>query len=183
MLSERYLIIVYPFFLLLLVGTANLQVFYRKTAVGLLFLIFVIGDVAYFANPSFGKAQWRGAAEYVSNIAGGGVIFVEPDHASDVFKYYFGSSANVFRLRPLKTTGQIQLDKQFARAVRENREIILVSSGRSPQNGYSRILKNIATQTESKVFPLETGITCIKWQIIQNGAPELVPGGLNGGNL
>jgi len=164
-LSERYFIILFPFFLLLLIGGLELKRARQMQAVCALVAFLILGDLAYFINPNFGKAQWRSAAEYVSTIADGDVIFVEPDYAADVFKYYFNRPDDVFRLSPLKSQEDVQLDEHFEKAVRNHREIILVTSGPFFDKGYSRVLRRIAIEKAPKVFPLETGITCVKWEI------------------
>jgi len=163
MLSERYFALLFPFFLLLTVGSLDLRlVWHRATACALLAL-FVFCDLAYFLNPHFGKAQWRDAAEYVSNITDNDIILVEPDYAADVFKYYFRKPNSVLRLRPMRAKGP---DERFQRAVTEHSDIILVSSGRTAENGYISILDKIALKKSVKVFALETGITCTRWEIV-----------------
>ncbi|MGH7769047.1 MAG: glycosyltransferase family 39 protein, partial [Candidatus Binatia bacterium] len=89
MISERYLIVSFPAFLLIGLGFQDLTKKRSFVAVGLFFVLLLVGDIAYFFNPLFGKTQWREAAAYVERtLDRDGAVFVEPDYAAPVFQYY-----------------------------------------------------------------------------------------------
>lgn len=64
MLSERYLIISYPFFLLTLTY-GLLQSRSSDLGLALCLLVFFYGTVQQIQNPLFGNTNWRAAAEYM----------------------------------------------------------------------------------------------------------------------
>jgi uncharacterized membrane protein len=93
MLSERYLIVSYPAFILILAaGTDFLfrrfRVFGASAAVALLLALSF-----HYLNPQNGKADWRGAAEFLRhNTSSGSPIAVNPHYSEGVFRFYYGES-------------------------------------------------------------------------------------------
>jgi len=170
MLSERYLIITLPFFFLLFLGCLDIGYIRAKMAVIIFFVLMIAGDLAYFMNPDFGKAQWREAAGYVTSIAGEkDVIFIEPEYVSPVFQYYFRGNRTLHPsiLKYLKEDIQSPQNNRSGEITKKGRAI-LVTSGNEPGKGYTRVLSNIANKRKTKIFPLETGIICTIWEFKKN---------------
>ena len=165
MISERYLIVTVPFFLMLLLGGQCLQGIRNRVAIGLFFLLLIMGDLAYFFNPDFGKAQWREAAQYVSQeVEKDEIIFVEPDYAAGVFAYYLEGDHEIIPLsyKELKMDPSA-IEKMIREANRDHKRLVLVTSGASPESGLARTLGRFAIETNRRVFPRETGITFTLW--------------------
>ncbi len=166
MLSERYLVVVVPFFLLALVGSQDLRRRAPRAAVAALFLLLAVGDVAYFANPAFGKAQWRDAAGYVASVArAGDVVLVEPDFAVPVFRYYFHGPQPVRGIPPGRAAGDPAAGARLVtEALGEHGRGILVTSWHATGT-VATALARVATPGPTRVFPLETGIVCTTWDL------------------
>ncbi len=168
MLSERYLIAVLPFSLIFILGALDVMRLRGQLAILLFLGLLIIGDMAFFFNPQFGKAQWREAASYVSSTVGeDDVIMIEPDYVTPVFRYYFNGPQPVYPLS-LKTIkiDSMSDESKALQSINQKHHIVLVSSGQTVETGYARVLMRVALKKDIRVFPLETGITCVKWDII-----------------
>lgn len=171
MLSERYLIVVFPVFLLLCLGFQNLSRKRSVMAVGSFFLMLLIGDIAYFYNPHFGKAQWRDSALYVAQSLGSsGAVFVEPDYAAPVFRHYFRGPQPVHALRLSDLAKDLaDAESRLQQDLDGHRRIVLITSGpASPETGYGKLLIKYAEKREIKIFELETGIICTTWELVKD---------------
>lgn len=91
MLSERYLIITLPFFLIILAAglerpaSSVSSKILRATAVGLL----LFGVWQHHLNPAFGNEDWRSAAAFIENQnCGGERVIVNPDFARSTLAFY-----------------------------------------------------------------------------------------------
>jgi mannosyltransferase len=165
MLSERYLVVVVPFFLLALVGSQDLRRRAPRAALAALCLLLGAGDVAYFANPAFGKAQWRDAARYVASVArAGDVVLVEPDFAVPVFRYYFHGPQPVRGIPPGRPAEPAAGARLVTEALGEHARGILVTSGHATGT-VATALARVATPGATRTFPLEIGIVCTTWDL------------------
>lgn len=168
MLSERYLIVIFPVFLFICLGFQDFSRPLSLAATGLFFILLVMGDVAYFFNPLFGKAQWRDAAGYVErNLDSDGLVLVEPDYAAPVFQYYFRGTQPVYALQ-LSTleNARMEAESQLHRRLLGHGDVVLVTSGpQAPETGYARVLKQYAEKRQTRVFERETGIVCTIWRL------------------
>lgn len=96
MLSERYLIVSIPAFLLLAVsGCEGEEVGSKLRLLGVIGA-FVIATFSYFFNPDVGKADWKGAASFVQEQAKeDSLVLLNPNYIEGVFKFYFKGDAPV----------------------------------------------------------------------------------------
>lgn len=88
MLSERYLIVSYPFFLLCACyGLLQL----RSTIVGwgLCCVVFLFGHLQQLRNPLFGNTDWRAASHYIEQLNANLPIVVQPHFADDCIRRNF----------------------------------------------------------------------------------------------
>jgi mannosyltransferase len=167
MLSERYLVPTFPFFLLLLLGRTPRKEILDKAAIGLFFLLSIAGTAAYFTNPDFGKAQWREVGKQVEQSAhNGDVVVVEPAHAIGVFRYYFAGNFPVLPSpRNISLSGSEEVVERVSAALKGNARVILVSSGMRRGEGYRKDLSLVAERTSEMIYPKETGVTCTIWKM------------------
>jgi uncharacterized membrane protein len=170
MISERYLIVAFPAFLMLCLGFQNFTKKRSVVVVGLFFILLVVGDVAYFFNPFFGKAQWREVAAHVERTLDvEGAVFVEPEYAAPVFQYYFRGPQPVYALEIFELRrAQAEMESQIDRQLDGHRRFVLITSGlKKPEMGYAKVLSKYAEKTQTQVFELETGIICTTWERTQ----------------
>ncbi len=158
-LSERYLIVcIPPFYMLLFLGNSAAL---RKTVLLMLFTVFLLGDFAYFFSSSFGKAQWRQCAGFVSRAASeSDLIMFNPEFSSTIFKFYFSKTV---RGKELLSKSSFGYGGRMAGSPEDNRRIILISSGYRIGNGIEENLASRMDLIEKKTFPLETGIVVSIW--------------------
>jgi hypothetical protein len=171
MLSERYLIVIFPVFLFTCLASQDFSQRRSVAATGLFFMLLIVGDIAYFANPIFGKAQWRDAASYVERtLDHEGAVLVEPENAAPVFQYYFRGPQPVYapRLSELPSA-RPKAESLVHQQISGYRRIVLITSGPAiPQAGLAKFLVKYAERTQTRVFELETGITCTSWELVQD---------------
>jgi mannosyltransferase len=171
MLSERYLIVSFPVFLFVCLAFQDFSRRWSVAATGLFFVLLVVGDIAYFFNPLFGKAQWRDAAGYVERILDhDGLVLVEPDYAAPIFQYYFRGPQPVYALHLLKLeNARSEAESQLHRRLRGHRSFVLITSGpQTADTGYAEMLTKYAEKRQTQVFELETGIVCTTWELVHD---------------
>lgn len=100
MLSERYLIVSLPFFLLAVAyfvegPNAGKR---RRIFGGLIIVLTLFGLWQHHFNPLFGNTQWDEAAQIVRESESEKVVVINPDYAADVLKFYLPDAAIVSKL-------------------------------------------------------------------------------------
>lgn len=162
MLSERYLIVSLPFFILLLVS--NVKLTGNRAVIVVFFSLLVWGNMNYFFSPSFGKAQWHDAAYFVADrAANSDLILIDPDYSTAVLKFYMNKSR-----RGQELLANVKPERRFsdlASSLDSDKKVILVSSGYKIGRGVEAELKRYLTLNDTKIFPLETGIVVSSWGI------------------
>lgn len=160
LISERYLLVGMPFFILLLFSQVHLTG--RKVVPALFFALLAWGDFAYFFSPDFGKAQWRDAASFVAQTASDSdLIVTDPSYAMPILEYYLKRDADGSRLLGnLVPAGSVQPGSPV---FGEPEGVILISSGYKIGSGADLTLGRYRKLKETKVFPLETGIVVSSW--------------------
>ena len=97
MLSERYLIVVFPLFVMmlgLLLSGAGRGSFERIGRASRPLVVFLTGMalVAHYRNPAFGFTDWRGAANVVrAQSPIGTPVVVNPEYGRPLVEYYLGA--------------------------------------------------------------------------------------------
>jgi uncharacterized membrane protein len=148
MLSERYLIVIFPVFLIICLGFHDLTQKRSAIAVSLFYVLLVVGDIAYFSNPNFGKAQWRDAAHYVQeNSRKGDVIVFHSGYIFDVFHYYYAGVGECRKSEEVSTNELIKLERLW-----------LVVAHASDGEKYWKSLTQTHRVVVDRLFPLEVGI-------------------------
>lgn len=92
MLSERYLIVSFPFFVTCLSAAlaGPMRGKLRLPATAVVELLLVAGLLMHYFNPAFGNTEWDSAAEVVKQTGPETYAVVNPDYAVDVLAYYLG---------------------------------------------------------------------------------------------
>jgi mannosyltransferase len=154
MLSERYLTSVYPFFVILFcLGLAkrngeNLAISALRLSI---IALFAFALIAYFMNPNFGKTQWKAAAQYIEqSVLPAGAVYVRPDFADGVLRYYLGARKQIL---PLKDTN---LQRCRLLGLPE-KEFWLVERGTVP-SFKDQLIGCGYSLTRERLFPLENGL-------------------------
>ncbi len=102
LLSERYLIVIFPFCLCLF------SVFFcfsrgriASFGKGLVTILFGYSLFMHYANENFGNTQWREAAQFLKEKAPpGSVVIVNPGYSVGVLKYYSGNVLEILPMEP-----------------------------------------------------------------------------------
>jgi uncharacterized membrane protein len=164
MISERYLIILLPSLFLMVFGFIDIKNRANIVAVLVFFTLMFQGDVYYYYNSQFGKAQWRDAGQFISKYASKeDIILVDPEYAIPAFKYYFDGKSGVYSAseKLYKNSLTSIHDKEN---LHKNIRIITITSGIKANFNSSICLEKHFNKIYSIIFPLETGITCSVWQ-------------------
>ena len=90
MLSERYLIVVFPFFIILCVLAKDFFANRTQPAVGVLvLLLFGSGSFFQIYSADFGKEEWREVADLIGHHATPTqIVFVNPEYTRGILAYY-----------------------------------------------------------------------------------------------
>lgn len=168
MLSERYLIVILPFFFLLLLGFIDKLKRTDKIGLSFFFILLIIGDISYFTNPQFGKPQWRDAAKYVSEtIKENDIVVVEPAYSFPLFVYYFKKANPVYPSSVIRSAADTETQLSIVKdMLSQHGAVYLVSSGQNKFSncGLRMVFERVAEKKAFKIFPLMTGITCTTWE-------------------
>lgn len=152
MLSERYLIVSFPFALVLVglgIGTSPTQSV-RKSLALLLAMLVCYSLWAHYRNKHFGNTQWRDAAAYLSSQAPeGATVFVSPPYAAGVLRYYLHAPHLVYPFDRNILTADI------------SRDLYLVEQG-TVSTAQEFIEQNKYLPTTRMEFPLENGLSVIR---------------------
>jgi uncharacterized membrane protein len=156
MLSERYLIALFPAYLLL-ISLAILSIKKRvikSIITGICCFVFCLSLWQYYFSPNFGKEQWRDVAGYISeNAEENDTILVDASFVAPVFCYYYGKCGpNVIGIKSINDLESRLSDK--------NIHIIWLIQSHSTMN--EKILNNFTERFKlinKKIFPYETGIS------------------------
>jgi 4-amino-4-deoxy-L-arabinose transferase-like glycosyltransferase len=155
LMGERYFIVSFPFYVILLAaGMRWLWDGGRALRVLALVTLLVYGGVAgrclvdYFANPEFGKEQWREVATYVSERAEArDMLLFHGGYALEAFRYYYGRS------HTLRTSFDVT-----ARELAEQDRIWLIIAHAGDGDRYWRSLTTTHQAATNRLFPRESGI-------------------------
>ena len=90
LLSERYLIVCFPFFVLLLAyGIIRAKGHYQRAALSSLSALVIYSLVFHFYNPAFENTNWRALAHYLlKNQAHARSVYVRPEYCANTLKHY-----------------------------------------------------------------------------------------------
>jgi hypothetical protein len=162
MLSERYLIVSMPFFILLLFSYVRLTG--SRVVLIMFFSLLAWGNFSYFFSPHFGKAQWRDAARFVADRAvRSDLILVDPSYSAVLFKHYLNKSQRGQELLyQVNSAGRVN-ESGFPGDLDSYEKVILVSSGYYIGRGIETELARHRNLIDKKIFPLETGIVVSTW--------------------
>jgi len=156
LVSERYLIVSYPAFVLLLATGVEATVFrsrsiLRFSAPALIVGVLFVALERYYTSADFGKAQWRDVAAFVARERSptDGVILYDGAIES-VFRHYYPATLPA----PVSTDGRASLD-----SARHMPRIWLVVA-HAPDDG-SQVLQQLSTNyaiEKDTVFTRDVGI-------------------------
>lgn len=148
MLSERYLIVSFPAFLFLCLAFQDFSRIQSMLAVGLFFLMLLVGNIAYFYNPNFGKAQWREAAHFVQDSSNkDDVIVFHSGFVEDVFRYYYRGPGEFRKANQTSVAELLKLDRLW---------LVLAHTG--DQEKFQQRFRGTHRAAINKFYPLEVGI-------------------------
>lgn len=157
MLSERYLSISFPPYILLL-AFAILSI--RKTIVRniiicLCTITFLVGLSYYYFSQNFGKEQWRDVASHIS-IHGEQqeLIITEAAFVAPLFSYYYDKSGNASNIVGIKSLEQLEVLLE----TQSSKTIWLIQSHSSLNDRITNALEQRFFLTGKEIFPYETGI-------------------------
>ena len=161
MLSDRYLVVVFPFFIALLapifVFDDGISTVFRKSR--LLVAVFNFGSLAHHFNDTFGFTQWREASRFVqSRVSSNDLVVVNPDYCLGVFQYYFKDSAQVLALNP-KVESVVAFVQQLYKkgGGLRDKSFWLIESGNLPSLKGAFLALGLEVREEI-IFPLENGV-------------------------
>lgn len=152
MLSERYLIVIYPFFLFPLAGffvegRQNISKWLGGVA---LFALIGFSLVQHYGNPAFGNAQWREAGERISSMSlAPQDVYVNPHYVQGVLGYYLK--------QPFVIRGAEDTCEQTSPDINGTAGFWLVESG-AAESFLGKCLKLGFHVRYEEYFPLENGI-------------------------
>ena len=158
MLSERYLITIFPFIAVLSsIGlwnnTLNLgsnpETGKAQIVKTIGFLLLLVALAGHFTNASFGNTDWRGASRFLAQQKNHDPIYVVPGYTKELLHYYENALA-LHDISP-NETNQLKLDsfpKQFWVVERE---------GSTFQSDIFKRYKEV-TISNYKIFPHENGL-------------------------
>lgn len=143
MFSERYLMVIFPFFVIVF------SVAFRSLVGMLPFLLLcVVADVQYFTSEYFGKEQWREVAVFLK-ANDTGTIVAQPDFTKPILAYYLGGR-EIKTFRPATFQSEVQnLNDQKVTLVERGGEGSVLDVFAAA--GYRLISRSL--------YPLESGIT------------------------
>ncbi len=158
MLSERYLIVIFPFFACLvawaLSGNAagRLTPYFRVTILSLM----IAALFRHYTSPDFKNTDWRGAAKTIESFdSKSRIVFVSPDHVTGVFGYYLSDEFELVAV-PVDKKGWKPRLKFMSMEERQN-GVWLVERGTSPPLGEQ--FKNLGWEARREFhIPYENGI-------------------------
>lgn len=161
LVGERYFVISFPFYVIVLAAGMYEAILPRDTAraigVGIVALFgLVVGKSLYdyYFGTEFGKEQWRDAARYVSARARpGDVVVFEPGFIRFVFDYYYGEGDPRVILAPDNVTGASGIV-----AAKQHGRVWLVKRGNSGERASVKRLPNRFVKVSDRLFPFESGI-------------------------
>ncbi len=158
LISERYLIVAFPFFLLLVAaGTDGGRRLVRLTAAAAAVLL-LAGLWGHFFNPRAGKAEWREAAAVVTDHEKlGDGIFVAPTFIELPFRYYYRGDAPILGLQRSEEFDRARFDEAIARLGGVER-FWLVIAHTEHRDFYLDLIGGEARQVEKRIFTKENGI-------------------------
>jgi uncharacterized membrane protein len=157
LIGERYFIVSFPFFLIVLAGglAALLRSPGRVRGIGFacaaLFALIATKCLRdYYFSPSFGKEQWAAVADYLRAHADTTeLIVVHSGFAANSLRYYYGED----RLERLRRSEEVA-----PTALAELPRYWLVLAHAADEAEYRKALSATHTQRLEQFFPLETGI-------------------------
>ena len=147
MLSERYLIVIYPFFLLLiaLAFSARPKVFIIPLA------LFCFGLYQHYQNKYFGNTQWQEASSVMMQLDNTSkCALINPDYLKGLLDYYLDSNWRIY------------LPKEVSRLNQEN-SCWLVERG-TAESLKEVFVDNGFKEKMYKLLPLENGIRLFLWE-------------------
>jgi len=116
MLSERYLIVIFPLFLY--VCALGWNSFHRAILRNFVQLsclcLWAFALTQYYINPSFGFTQWRDAAQFVKNANTPTLtVYVNPHYVSGLVEFYLKNSRTKIVPVPDKHPEKINFESEF----------------------------------------------------------------------
>lgn len=166
LIGERYFMVSFPFFILVLaVGVTDAQPLIKGAALtwswrlSAVLLTMVLALGAQYDGNRLGKDQWRQAAAAVARqIKAGDVVVVSPSFAKASFQYYFGMQRReVYEAREMPPDSMSQ----------RNRVWIVSAVGHGGASEITRHTQSLAAtskRTFETFFPLGTGINVTLWE-------------------
>lgn len=153
MLSERYLIVSFPFALALVaLGVAVERVRGARNGFAVILGVLVCFSLwSHYRNEKFGNTQWREAAAYLSTQAPSGAkIYVNPPYAAGVLRFYLHAPHVVYPF----DAATLQIG--------EKRNVFLVEQGTLPSSRSIFEGKGLALLGQME-FPLENGLAVLRF--------------------
>lgn len=157
LIGERYFIVSFPFYLLVLaIGlSALLRGSGYPRSVGVVLALLFVGIVTkclhdYYFSPEFGKEQWAEVADYLREHADPAeLIVVHSGFAANSLRYYYGDGS------PERLRRSEEFD---AAALAELPRYWLVLAHADDEAEYRQALATTHRQAREQFFPFETGI-------------------------
>ena len=164
LISERYLIVAFPFFLLLVAaGTGGGRRLVRPVAAAAAILL-LAGLWGHFFNPRAGKAEWRAAAAMITEgERPGDKILVAPTFVELPFRYYYRGGAPLLGLQRREEFDRARFDEEFARLGGAGR-LWLVIAHTEYRDFYLDLIGGLTREVEKRVFTKENGITVVLFE-------------------
>jgi mannosyltransferase len=154
-ISERYLIISFPFYICLisLFPLTSLRKDIKKFIQALIVILFVFALGMHYINEDFGKTEWREVAEEIREAKmRNNIVVVKPGYASGVLSFYLRDDYNIIPFRE-----EMLLEEGLGR------KFWFIENGLVTDTVNHFSLQNELINS----FPLETGIR-LYWMIDEN---------------
>lgn len=165
LISERYLLVTFPFFAILLVeGVRGRMAWPARLATAGCVVLLVTALAAHYWNEDAGKTEWRDAAELVAvGEIEGDVILVAPGYLELPFRHYYGGAAPVIGLRTEEDFDMAEFERDLCSLDGAGRFWLVISHTTTPEF-YSGLLEERGRETYSVRFRKENGIRVILYE-------------------
>lgn len=163
LISERYLIVAFPFYLLLIAeGGRGPRGRVASLALVAAVLIGFAGLGGHFFNPRAGKTEWREAAERVGELGRpGDLILLAPSFIELPFRYYYDAAGGGLPIHGMQRREEFDPER-FAREWAEYggaSRFWLVVAHTEYRDFYLDLVGARAREVERTDFPKENGLT------------------------
>ena len=173
MLGERYLVVIFPSFLLTcLIGFSEIKrIRLRNLAIGFALILHCYALMMHFSNSQFGFEQWRDAVTYINHQNQDAVVVVNPDFCEKLVAHYGVPEANIIAHNYVAKDGFSETLKQLHSHpnIQNSQQFVLIERGSAPS--LETFFKSHgATIRSSTFFPFENGIRVVYFSLSPIGS-------------